>query len=258
VVHLAADAGGPVTATIEGTRNLLQMMVDAGVNRLVLASSFSVYDWDRVGNVLDEDCPVRQDDDDLQRYGDYARAKVLQEWMVRDHCEKRGWRLTIVRPGVVWGKESAYPAGLGHRVGPIHLVIGSGLSSRLTHVLNCADAFAAVLANERSVGQTFNVVDGHQIPDRVYLGKYLDSRGGWAVRIPLPYGFVLAGVRLIHALAICIGVRDRLPSIMVPCRFRSRFRRVDCSAARICSILGWTAPYDLTECLEATFGRPVE
>ena len=164
----------------------------------------------------------------------------------------------MVRPGVVWGKDSAYLPNLGHRFGPIHLILASGLSSRMTHVFNCADAFAAVLANDRSIGQTFNVVDGYQISERVYLGKYLDSRGEWGARISLPYGLVFTGVQVVHALAAGIRARDVLPSIMVPCRFRSRFRRVDCSAARISTILGWSAPYDLPQCLEATFGRLVE
>ena len=127
----------------------------------------------------------------------------------------------------------------------------------MTHVFNCADAFAEVLANERSIGQTFNVVDGHRIPNRLYLGKYLDSRGEWGFRLPLPYGLVLAGVRGFYALASATRLRHRLPSIMVPCRFRSRFRQVECSTARISTVLGWAAPYDLTQCLETTFGRPV-
>ena len=258
VVHLAADVRGPVATNVEGTQNLLMMMGGAGVDRLVLASSFSVYDWDRVGNVLDEDSPVRLDDHDLQRYGDYAQAKVLQERMVRDHCGPRDWKLTVLRPGVVWGKDSAYLPNLGHRFGPIHLVLASGLSSRMTHVFNCADAFGAALANERSIGQTFNIVDGHQISERVYLGRYFDSRGEWGVRVSLPYGLALTGVQVVHALAAGVRARDRLPSILVPCRFRSRFRRVDCPATRIFNTLGWAAPYDLPQCLEATFGRLVE
>lgn len=258
VVHLAASLMGPVDATVEGTRNLLEVMDGAGVGRLVLASSFSVYDWDRVGDVLDEDSAILRDDGDLRKYGDYAAAKALQERLVRDHCERRGGELTVLRLGWVWGKDSAYLPCLGQRIGPIHLIIGPGPNPRLTHLFNCADAFAAVLASERSIGQTFNIVDGHRIRNRVYLGKYLDTRGEGGTRISLPYGLALAGVRVVHALASAAGVADRLPSILVPCRFRSRFRRVDCSATRISSTLGWAPPYDLVQCLDATFGRPVE
>ena len=258
VVHLAASVRGPAAATVAGTRNLLEAMDSAGVDRLVLASSFSVYDWDRVGDVLDEDSPVLQDDGALQQHGDYAKAKVLQERVVREHCELRDRALTVLRPGAVWGRDSAYVPGLGHRIGPIHLVLGLDPSLRMTHVFNCADAFATALSNERSIGQTFNIVDGHRIRNWVYLGKYMEARGERGVRISLPYAQVLAAVRVIHSLATAAGVREKLPSIMVPSRFRSRFRRVDCSAAHISSILGWNAPYDLRQCLEATFGRPVE
>src|SRR5215813_13513490 len=62
LVHLAAAVTGGEDAqfasTVVGTENLIKAMARSGCRRLVLASSFSVYDWSSIHGVLDERSPL--------------------------------------------------------------------------------------------------------------------------------------------------------------------------------------------------------
>lgn len=58
LVHLAATMSGGEAAmfsgTVTGTERLLDAMARTQTRRIVLASSYSVYDWSRIGRELDE------------------------------------------------------------------------------------------------------------------------------------------------------------------------------------------------------------
>ena len=65
LVHLAAAVTGgeeaQFGATVVGTENLLAAMARSSCKRLVLAGSFSVYDWSAVRGTLTEDSPLEAD-----------------------------------------------------------------------------------------------------------------------------------------------------------------------------------------------------
>ena len=62
VVHLAAVVRGTAAeqhaATVGGTARLLAAMARSPARRLVLASSFAVYDWDAIDGAVDESSPL--------------------------------------------------------------------------------------------------------------------------------------------------------------------------------------------------------
>ncbi len=64
LLHLAAVVSGGEDAqfagTVAGTERLLNAMTAGACKRLVLCSSFSVYDYSSVRGVLDEDSPLHQ------------------------------------------------------------------------------------------------------------------------------------------------------------------------------------------------------
>ena len=84
--------------------------------RLVLASSFSVYDWSAIRGELTEESPVEPATDLYDRDG-YAVAKVWQERVARRMAAEHGWDLTVLRPGFIWGRGNEYLAGLGQKLG---------------------------------------------------------------------------------------------------------------------------------------------
>jgi UDP-glucose 4-epimerase len=247
VVHLAAQVTGSeesrFAGTVVATENLLASMREAGVSRMVLAGSFSVYDWSAPWR--DEATPLEREPGIYERDG-YAVAKWWQERVVRRAAERDGLALTVLRPGFVWGPGSELVDGVGQRLGGARLVFGPAGRLPLTHVENCADCFAAALESDAAVGAALNVVDG----DAPRTWRYARDAGDGAARVPVPYALAFALVRLVHGAARAVlGPRLRVPSIFVPRRFEARFKPLRASGAQARRVLGWTPPVPYEEAL---------
>ena len=261
VVHLAAGVKGTdeeqYAATVVGTERLLDAMAKSSTRRLVLASSFSVYDWSEIEGVLDEESPIEPPEDLPGRDG-YAVAKVGQERVARRMADEHGWALTVLRPGFLWGRGNEEAAGLGQKVGPVQVVFGPSTRPPLSHVDNCAHAFAEATEDPRAIGQTFNVVDDEEGPTvREYLRDYVRATGRKRFLVPIPYGPAFAGVRLAHGAArLLFRGKKRLPSLLVPCRFEARFKPLRFANRKLREVLGWTPPLDRPERARRTYGPP--
>src|SRR5262249_2884565 len=166
LVHLAAVVSGGEDAqfagTVAGTERLLDAMATSGCRRLVLCSSFSVYDYSSTRRTLDEDSPLHRTPDVYARDG-YTIAKWWQERVTGRCVAKHGWDLTVLRPGFIWGRDQGYLAALGQQLGRHHLVIGPLTRIPMTHVENCADVFALAAIDGRARGETFNIVDDYGV-----------------------------------------------------------------------------------------------
>jgi nucleoside-diphosphate-sugar epimerase len=255
LLHLAAAVSGGEDAqfagTVVGTERLLDAMAASACRRLVLCSSFSVYDYSSVRRTLDEDSPLHRAPDVYTRDG-YTIAKWWQERVTRRFAEKHGWDLTVLRPGFIWGRDHGYLAALGQQFGRHHLVIGPLTRIPMTHVENCADVFALAAADARARGRTLNVVDGPGERIWTYLSDYMRGSGqpGW--RLPVPYWFAIGIVRL--AYATVFRSAGKVPSILIPRRFESRLKPLRFENRRLRETLGWTPPLDYRQCLERTYG----
>jgi UDP-glucose 4-epimerase len=261
LVHLAAAITGgedaQFAATVVGTERLLDAMALSQTRRLVLASSFSVYDWSAIWGTLTEESPLESGGDLYERDG-YAVAKAWQERTVRRAAAARGWQLTVLRPGFIWGRGNAYLACLGQRLGHVHLVFGGSTRIPLTHVVNCANLFATAVEDPRAIGETINVVDGDEVRIWGYLGEYLRGTGGGGLRVLVPYRLALAGSRLARwSSRRLFRGKGKLPSLLVPCRFEARFKPLRFSNRKAREVLGWKPPLSFVECLRLTYEGPV-
>jgi UDP-glucose 4-epimerase len=261
LVHLAAAVIGSedtqFAATVVGTERLLNAMALSQTRRLVLASSLSVYDWSAIREMLTEESPLETGTGLYERDG-YAVAKIWQERVVRHAAAAHGWQLTVLRPGFIWGRDHAYLACLGQRVGRLHMVFGGSTRLPLTHVLNCADLFATAAENPRAIGETFNVVDDDEVRTWGYLGEYLKHSEDGGFRVPLPYSLALAAICLAHWLSRRIFQgKGKLPSLLIPCRFEARFKPLRFSNRKACQVLGWRPPLSFPECLRLTYEESV-
>ena len=258
LVHLAAAVSGGAgedaqfAATVVGTEHLLGAMARTACTRVVLASSFSVYDWSSIRGVLDEASPLEPIPDLYARDG-YAIAKSWQERVMRRLACEHGWDLTVLRPGFIWGRDHAYLAALGIQISTFHLVIGPLSRMPMTYVENCADVFALAAIDPRARGQTLNVVDSEGERIWSFLGEYLRGTGQRGVRIPIAYRFAHLVVRL--AFSTVFRRNLRLPQILIPCRFEARLKPLRYSNRRAHEILGWQPPLDFRECLRRTFAN---
>jgi UDP-glucose 4-epimerase len=255
LVHLAASVTGgedaQFAATVVGTERLLGAMARTSCRRMVLASSFSVYDWSSIRGTLDESSPIEPIPALYARDG-YSIAKSWQERVTKRFAEKYGLDLTVLRPGFIWGRDHAGIAALGQQLGKIQLVIGPFTHIPLTHVENCADLFALAAEDPRALGQTFNVVDGDGERIWRFAGEYLRGTNERRIRIPIPYHLTYWLVRL--AFATVFRRNLKLPGLLIPDRFEARLKPLRYTNRRAREVLGWKPPLEFRECLSRTFG----
>jgi nucleoside-diphosphate-sugar epimerase len=258
LVHLAAGVKGgedaQFAASVVGTERLLDAMAKSATKRLVLASSFSVYDWSAIVGELTEDSPVEPAPDLYDRDG-YAVAKVWQERVARRLAGEHAWELTVLRPGFIWGRGNVDLAGLGQPVGPLMLVFGLGTRLPLTHVDNTAHAFAEAAANPKAIGQTFNLIDDEGPKVLEYLRDLRRGTGKTALPIPIPYALAITLVRLAQWTSkLIFRGKGKLPSILIPSRFEARFKPLTYTNRKIHEVLGWAPPFDRFEQYRRTYG----
>jgi 2-alkyl-3-oxoalkanoate reductase len=254
LLHLAAVVSGGEDAqfagTVAGTERLLDAMATSACRRLVLCSSFSVYDYSSTRRTLDEGSPLHRVPDIYARDG-YTISKWWQERVARRFAKEHGWDLTVLRPGFIWGRDHGYLAALGQQVGRHHLVIGPLTRIPMTHVENCANVFALAATDVRARGQTLNVVDGPGERIWSYLCDHLRLSGqsGWC--LPLPHTLGIWAVRL--AAATVFRRATKVPGILIPRRFESRFKPLRFENRRLRETLAWTPPLDYQECLRRSY-----
>jgi 2-alkyl-3-oxoalkanoate reductase len=255
LLHLAAVVSGAEDAqfagTVAGTERLLDAMAGSSCRRLVLCSTFAVYNYSSTRQVLDEDSSLHQLPD-IYTCSGYSIAKWWQERVTRRFVEKHGWDLTVLRPGFIWGRDHTYLAALGQQLGRHHLVIGPLTRIPMTHVENCADVFALAAVDPRARGQTLNVVDGPGERIWRYLSDHMrgTDQPGW--RVPIPYWFARAVVQL--AFVTVFRRATKVPAILTPRKFEAMLKPLRFENGRLRETLGWKPPLDYRQCLARTYG----
>lgn len=263
VIHLAAAKSGDVyeqyAGTVVATENLVWAMGEARVNRLVHISTFSVYDYMRIRewSVVDEEAPVERDAFDRDGY---AHTKLVQEHLVRDAARQHGWALTIVRPGIIYGKDNLFNCNLGMQPSK-RLWVRTGAWGRqpLTYVENCAEAIVLCVEKPEAVGQTFNVVDDGLPSQR----RFMNALRRREKRKPFVLPVSWTVMRMLARSAwltnkLLLGSRAKVPSILVPCRLHARIKPLRYTNRKIKDVLGWRPRYGLEEAIDRSLadGEP--
>ena len=254
LVHLAASMRGPtdemIRNTVEGTRRLLDAMARTATRRIVLASSFSVYNWSKLGRSVSEDDEIL-DQSTMQACDGYAQAKTLQERLTRDLARRNDWTLTVLRPAVIWGRGIWGEFLIGKRLGMMQTVVAPSAPIRLAYVENAVDAF--VRAGQRTdAGELIlNVIDDPKVTTWRYAGIVQRQMGG-GVRVPLPYSL---GMFIAKLAALLLGDSRRLPYFLKPRQFEALHKPVTCSSGRLREALGWAPRFTFDEALARTKSR---
>ena len=263
LVHLAAVMSGSDFARfaeiVTTTERLLGAMAQSSVKRLVLCSSFSVYDWLSAHGTVDERLPLLTN---VYGCGGYSAAKVWQERLAERGAAQHGWQLTILRPGFIWGPgKECPPSAAGRSLGPLHLVFGPRRCPPFTHVENCAEAFRAALERPEAIGRSINVVDEEAVTAWRFMGEYLRSSGTPGIRIPIPLAILAPLTRFLGWIgSATLGSRAKLPSFFVPARFAQGYRPLRYSSTVLREALGSGLPVlSFEDALARTYpsSRPV-
>ncbi len=260
VIHLAAAKLGDFytrfAGTVIATENLLNAMIEANVMRLVHISTFSVYDYLRTPTrtTITEDTLVECDP--LER-DEYAQTKLLQEELVREFEQNHNAQVTILRPGLVYGRDELWSTLLGGQLTKnLWLRIGAYATIPLTYVENCADAIICAAQRSEAIGQTINIVDDNLPTQRAYVKK-LAKRN-----YPLPK-MIHVNWTIMRAIAWTMWMYNKkvlkgqakLPGIFNPIILDARFKHFRFSNARAKQILNWKPKYSLDTALDRSFSN---
>lgn len=255
VIHLAAAKEGDYdtqfASTVVATENLLKAMIEANVLRLVAISTFSVFDYLYIGSgeTISESSPIERDP--TQR-DTYAQTKLIQEKVIRDFEQNYGGQVTILRPGMIYGREHLWNACLGVKVSnKLWIRIGAHAQIPLTYIENCAEAIVISAQRDQAIGETLNIVDDDLPTQSTYAKKLVR-------RLTPPPRTILLHWTVMHFLSRTIWLcnkllfksRVKLPGIFVPARLHARFKPLHYSNIHAKQILNWNPKYSLDSALE--------
>ena len=230
VIHLAGVVWGGApemhAVMVDGTANLIEAMRQTHVARLVLASSFLVYDWQRIDGVLTESSPLA--DEEFNRQGAYSVAKVRQEFMARRLCQEHSIQLVVLRPAAVVTKDNLDAADLGPRLGPLQVLIAPFRQLRLVKLDQVASAFTKACTVYIPDECAINLVD--DLPLTAWQFACAARRNGqsFSALFPVPYWLVMGMARLIYPLFKLVQISQYLPGLLIPDRIAGRFKSVEC------------------------------
>ena len=254
VIHLAAAKAGSFhdqyPSTVRATQNLLVEASRAGVRRVVLASSFAVYDYLAIpaGSVVDEDSPIDIEGVDRDAY---TQTKVLQERVARDWARSNDGDLVVARPGVVVGPGKWWTYRLGEQFGALWLALGSHAEVPLTYVDNCADALVHLAAAYGVAGETYNIFD--EAPQQAWYRRQVVARASersW--RVVVPWHVADTATRVVSGWNSRRDTPLRLPGFLTPASLAVRAKPLRYTNAKL-RRTGWQPALTLAESLDRVF-----
>lgn len=251
VVHLAAVLSGSFEeqrqGTVVATQALLKALSASAIRHLIAISTFSVYDYLSLspGTILSESMPLETRPE--QRDG-YTQTKLAQEILVRQFATETATLLTILRPGIVYGRDRLWNASLGVNVKDrLWVCIGDRAILPLLYVENCADAILQAIQYPPKSRHTINLVDDQLPTQKAYRDALL--QGGFAMppKIVLPRSVVHQAASLAARIP---GISPAtVPGLLVPAKVQARFKPLAYSNTRAKQYLDWTPRFALQEAL---------
>jgi dihydroflavonol-4-reductase len=211
IFHVAADyrlwARDPseiFASNVEGTRNLMEEAMRAGVERVVYTSSVATIAL-RSDGMADETTPLREN----EGIGAYKRSKIAAERMVEAMVAERGLAAVIVNPSTPIGPRDVRPTPTGRIVveaamGRIPAFINTGLN--LVHVDDVASGHLAALHHGK-IGERY-ILGGQNVLFSQMLNDIAGLVGRRAARVRLPWRALVPVAFFAEAVA---GVTGREP-----------------------------------------------
>jgi nucleoside-diphosphate-sugar epimerase len=223
----------------------------ARLRRFVQVSSFAVYTNQQRSNRLDESCPTEEHP---ERRGDaYCFAKVKQEQIVAEYGKNFGIPYVLVRPGSVYGSDSAQVTGrVGLGTFGRFLHLGGSNTIPFTYVDNCAEAIALAGLVPGVDGEAFNVVDDDLPSSRQFLRQYKKQVKSFkSIYVPRAAS---------HALCYfwekyVEWSEGQLPPAFSRSRWYSEWRKTRYSNQKLKMKLGWSPKVSTEEGLRRYFER---
>ena len=207
--HVAADyrlwARDPdeiFASNVEGTRNLMEAAMQAGIERVVYTSSVATIALRSDGTAADESVPLRED----QGIGAYKRSKIAAERLVEAMVAERGLAAIIVNPSTPVGPCDLRPTPTGRIIieaarGRVPAFIDTGLN--LVHVDDVASGHLAAL-HRGKIGERY-ILGGQDVLFSRMLNDIAGLVGRRAARVRLPWRALIPVAFVAEAVANVTG-----------------------------------------------------
>jgi nucleoside-diphosphate-sugar epimerase len=172
---------------VDGTAALLEAAGALAVNRVVFASSFSVYGLDNVAG---------GEDSQLAPVNDYGHSKLAAEKLVREWVAASADRsAAMVRPSVIFGpgnRGNVYVL-LQQIASKWFVLLGSGANPKsMSFVGNVAAFFCWLLERRSDALEIYNYADKPDMTVREIVGLAGSTLGTSTPRVPMPKVAILA------------------------------------------------------------------
>jgi dihydroflavonol-4-reductase len=209
VFHVAADyrlwahdPGEIFASNVEGTRNVMEEAMRAGVERVVYTSSVATLGLRPDGTAADESVPLSEE----QGIGAYKRSKIAAERLVEAMVAERGLAAVIVNPSTPIGPRDVRPTPTGRIIveaakGRIPAFVDTGLN--LVHVDDVASGHLAALRHGR-IGERY-ILGGQNVLFAQMLADIAGLVGGRPPRIRLPWRALIPVAFAAEAIANLTG-----------------------------------------------------
>ncbi len=195
VFHVAADYRLWVpeprrmfAVNVDGTRNVMEAALAAGVDRVVYTSSVATLGILKDGSPADETTPSTYDD----MVGPYKRSKYLAEMLVSDLVKSHGLPAVIVNPSTPMGPRDIRPTPTGKIIveaaeGRMPAFVDTGLN--VVHVDDVADGH--LLAFDRGAIGARYILGGENLTLAEILRRIALMTGRRAPTVKIPHDVVL-------------------------------------------------------------------
>jgi dihydroflavonol-4-reductase len=209
VFHVAADyrlwardKREIYVANVEGTRNIMQEALRAGVERVVYTSSVATLALRPDGGAADESVPLSEQ----QGIGAYKRSKIAAERLVEAMVANDGLPAVIVNPSTPIGPRDVKPTPTGRIIveaacGRIPGFVDTGLN--LVHVDDVAAGHLAAL--QRGVIGERYILGGTNVLFADMLADIARLVGRVPPRLRIPRAVVLPVAYAAEAIALVTG-----------------------------------------------------
>ena len=235
--HVAADyrlwARDPselYRSNVEGTRNILEAALRAGVERVVYTSTVGCIGIPGNGLPGTEDHPVSLS----EMAGDYKRSKFMAEQAALEYAE-RGLNVVIVNPTAPMGEFDLKPTPTGKII--VDFMRGA-MPAYLDTGLNLIDvrdvARGHLLAAEHGVRRGRYILGARNMTLREILEELSRLSGRRAPSVRMPYGVALAYAGIATAASRFTGREPRASLEAVRMAAKKMFVRTDIAERELC------------------------
>jgi nucleoside-diphosphate-sugar epimerase len=193
VIHCAARTGpwGPASeydrTNVRGLETIVRAAMAADVRRFVHVSSITVH-GNNVRGKADENSPLRIEPNP------YSRSKVVGEKLLQRMILDEGARVTIVRPGWIYGPcDTASFARMASMIDQGRMiVIGSGGNHLpLIYVRDAAEGVLLAGTAVNAEGRSYLLVNDEPVTQRDYIGAVAVELGAPTPTRRIPYGLAV-------------------------------------------------------------------